>query len=158
VSPRPHTRPGLRHCFTPVLYAPDHKLCFPIDISPADVTTKPAGREPFSLRVTLEASWPTVRSFLNALPTELSFNTSDERPVLTSLWSAMVEAIATGPPDMLEDMFSLHLQNRFFAYGSVWLIEFEWTEEKIVGHWKPSVSPVNYGLRYGYRYITVVGL
>jgi hypothetical protein len=156
VSPRPHTRPGLRHCSTSVPCALGHEECFPIDISQADSTAKPAGREPFSLRVTFEASWPTVRSFLNAFPTDLSFNTSDERPVLTSLWKAMMEAMATGPPDMLEHMFSLHIQNRVTVYGSVWLIEFEWTEEKIIGHWKLDAGPV--GARYEYRSITVVGL
>jgi hypothetical protein len=68
----------------------------------------------------------------------------------------MMEAMATGPPDMLEHMFSLHIQNRVTVYGSVWLIEFEWTEEKIVGHWKLDAGPV--GARYEYRGITVVGL
>jgi hypothetical protein len=158
VSPRPHTRPGLRRYSTPVLCALGHEECFPIDISQADITTKPAGRESFSLCVTLEGSWPTVRSFLNAFPTELYFNTSDERPVLTSLWRAMVEAMAIGPPDMLEDIFSLHLQDGVTVYGSVWLIEFEWTEEKIVGHWKLDAGPVNLRARYEYRGITVVGL
>jgi hypothetical protein len=160
VSPGPHTRTGLRCDLTPVARAPEYVECFTIDISQADITTKPAGREPFSLRVTFEGIWPTVRSFLNAFPTELSYNTSDERPVLTSLWSAMVEAIATGPPDMLEHKFSLHLQNRFivYNYGSVWLIEFEWTEKKIVGHWRLSPGPVNLGTRYGYGRITVVEL
>jgi hypothetical protein len=70
----------------------------------------------------------------------------------------MVEAMATGPPDMLEHMFSLHLQNHVTIYESVWLIQFEWTEEKIVGHWKLRGSPVNLGPMYGYRRITVVGL
>jgi hypothetical protein len=69
-----------------------------------------------------------------------------------------VKTMTMGPPELLETMFSFHLGNTVTKYISFWSIEFEWTEKKIVGHWKLSATPLDHGDRYGFNRIIVVEL
>jgi hypothetical protein len=144
-SPSPHnTRPGLSSYSAPVPCALGHEECFPIDILQElglYFFLVPVGSNPLRLRVSMEESWDSVESLLHD-----SKHVVDplDRSSLVFIWSAMVRTMTTGPPGIPEDMFSVHL--RYPAKTpSVWIIDFERTEDKIVGHWRPSASPVSVG-------------
>lgn len=140
-SPSPHnTRPGLRRYSTPVPCALSHEECFPIDISQElclDHNLVPVGSNPLRLCVNLEGSWDSVESLLHDSKHVVN---SLDRSTLAFIWSAMVRTMTTGPHGIPEDMFSVHLRHPAKT-PSVWIIDFDRTEEGMVGHWELSASP-----------------
>jgi hypothetical protein len=119
VSPRPHARPVLRSDHTHVPHVQLPKRWY-------------AGRELPKFRVLVEGCWDSVGSLLSDL-TENAF--LDPRwPSSTSLWGAIMKAT---PPESLREMFDLHLIHcPVDVRASQRVVDLEWTEEGITGHWQ----------------------
>jgi hypothetical protein len=98
-----------------------------------------AGREPANLCITLTGNWISIESLLDDFPKDVPFNWRFHRPHWTSLWRAMMKTMTARPPRMLAEMWDTH-PNRYFTITSVWFIDFKWTEEGIVVHWKSEGS------------------
>ena len=92
-----------------------------------------AGQELPKVRVLVVGSWGSVGSLLSDLTENVRFEHRPPGPRLTSLWGAIAKAT---PPELPREMDDWHIYH--FPVGTVsqWVIDLEWTEEGITGHWQ----------------------
>ena len=138
VSPRPHARPVLISDHTPVPPDQHPKHRFTIGRSQesqlGDLRMRYAGQELPKVRVLVVGSWGSVGSLLSDLTENVRFEHRPPGPRLTSLWGAIAKAT---PPELLREMDEWHIYHFLVdTLVSQWVIDLEWTEEGITGHWQ----------------------
>ena len=93
-----------------------------------------AGQELPKLHVLVAGYWGSVRSLLGDLTEIVRFEHRTPGPRLTSLWGAIAKAT---PPELLREMDEWHIYHFLVdTLVSQWVIDLEWTEEGITGHWQ----------------------
>jgi len=141
VSPRPHARPVLISDHTPVPPDQPPKHRFTIGRSPesqlGDFRMRYAGRVLPKFHVVVAGCWCPVGSLLSDLTENVRFEHLGLHVGPSStrlLWGAIAKAT---PPEVLREMIDRHRYH--FPVDervSQWVVDLEWTEEGITGHWQ----------------------
>jgi hypothetical protein len=108
-----------------------------------DIRIRYAGQELPIVRVLVAGCWGSAGSLLSDLTENVRFEHRRGVPSSTSLWGAIAKAI---PPELLREMleWQLALLTEDDSRMSQWMINLEWNEEGITGHWQITGTAVKW--------------